>query len=75
MPGSNLYTLSMFALAPGSNKAEQVRLPGSSSQTKHRNAAWSAVSDVRLGFYNPGPEQQPPYASLRNSAHHLDSQV
>lgn len=73
MPSFNLYTLFLFALAPGSIKAEQVRLPGSPSQTKHRNAAWSAVSGVWVGFYKPRQEHEPPYASLSNVAHHLNS--
>lgn len=73
MPGSNLYTLSVFALAPGSYKAEQVCLPGSSSQTKHRCAAWPAVPGVRLGFHDRGQGCEHLYASLRNSAHHLHS--
>lgn len=73
MHSSNLYTLSVFALAPSSNKAEQVRLPGSSSQTKHRSAAWKAVSGVRLGFHKPEQWSEHLCASLCSTAHHLHS--
>lgn len=71
MPSSNLYTLSVFALAPGSNKTEQVRLSGSSSQTKHRSAAWPAVSGVQLGSQKPGQGCEHPYTSLCTTPHHL----
>lgn len=71
MPSSNLYTLFMFVLAPGSNKAKQVRLSGSSSQTKHRNTAWPAVSGFRLGFHQPGQACEHAYASLFTAVRHL----